>query len=105
MIDIINDKRTKGQEPYDLLDMLILAQDEETGEGMSNEQLVDEIITLFAAGHETTASTLTWLYYSLNKYKNIDKIIANFLFQVIGDFVKHKLYIKLMITIINNEKR
>ena len=53
--------------------MLILAQDEETGEGMSNEQLVDEIITLFAAGHETTASTLTWLYYSLNKYKNIDK--------------------------------
>jgi hypothetical protein len=37
--------------------------------------------------------------------KNIDKIIANFLFQVIGGFVKHKLYIKLMITIINNEKR
>jgi hypothetical protein len=37
--------------------------------------------------------------------KNIDKIIANFLFQVIGDFVKHKLYIKLMITIINNEKK
>ena len=73
LIDIINDKRTKVQEPHDLLDMLILAQDEETGEGMSNEQLVDEIITLFAAGHETTASTLTWLYYSLNKYKNIDK--------------------------------
>ena len=49
-----------------LLDMLILAQDEESGKGMSNNQLVDEIMTLFLAGHETTATTLTWTYFLLD---------------------------------------
>jgi len=72
-IEIINAKRKNIEEPYDLLDMLILAQDEDTGEGMSNEQLVDEIITLFVAGHETTATTMTWFYYSLNKFQGINK--------------------------------
>lgn len=44
----------------DLLDVLIAARDDESGRGMSDEQLRDEVMTVFIAGHETTAVTLTW---------------------------------------------
>ncbi|GAB3560122.1 cytochrome P450 [Spirosoma fluminis] len=44
----------------DLLDMLLNAEDEETGERMSDQQLRDECVTLFAAGHETTAVSMAW---------------------------------------------
>ncbi|MGD1922357.1 MAG: cytochrome P450 [Pleurocapsa sp.] len=46
----------------DILSLLLMAEDE-TGEGMSDEELHDELITLLFAGHETTASGLTWLFY------------------------------------------
>lgn len=51
--------------PDDLLSKLMLARDEETGEAMSDELLRDETITIFFAGHETTARTLTFLWYAL----------------------------------------
>ncbi len=44
----------------DLLDMLLAARDADTGQGMTDRELRDEVITTFAAGHETTAITLTW---------------------------------------------
>jgi len=46
----------------DLLSQLILLKDEETGEGMTDRQLRDEVMTLFLAGHETTAMGLTWIF-------------------------------------------
>src|SRR5262249_25819906 len=49
----------------DLLDMLLAARDPETGEGMSDRQLRDEILTIFMAGHETTANALSWVWYLL----------------------------------------
>ena len=49
----------------DLLDMLRLAEDEETGETMSDKQLRDECVTLFAAGHETTAVSMAWTTHLL----------------------------------------
>src|SRR5205823_3386026 len=51
----------------DLLDMLMDARDEETGEGMSDVQLRDEVMTIFAAGHETTANALVWTWYFLGR--------------------------------------
>jgi cytochrome P450 len=61
--------RRAGCEPkHDLLDMLLAARDEETGEGMSDRELRDEILTMFAAGHETTAITLTWTFYLLSQH-------------------------------------
>jgi cytochrome P450 len=45
--------------------MLLNCRDEETGEGMSDRELQDEIITLINAGHETTATTLAWTWYLL----------------------------------------
>ncbi|MCA1566688.1 MAG: cytochrome P450 [Acidobacteria bacterium] len=63
---IINERRASGADRGDLLSMLLLAQDEEdaTG-GMSDEQLRDEALTIFLAGHETTANALAWTWYLL----------------------------------------
>jgi cytochrome P450 len=44
------------------------AWDEQTGEGMSDKQLRDEVVTLFLAGHETTANALTWASYLLSTH-------------------------------------
>ena len=48
--------------------LLIEARDEQTGEGMSDKQLRDEVVTLFLAGHETTANALTWAWYLLSQH-------------------------------------
>lgn len=56
----------RGRE-LDLLDMLLQAKDEQSGEGMTDLQLRDEVITLIIAGHETVASALTWTWYLLAK--------------------------------------
>jgi cytochrome P450 len=61
----IDERRQKGSTRLDLLAMLMSAQDEETGEGMSDQQMRDEMITIFLAGHETTASLLGWTWYLL----------------------------------------
>lgn len=62
----IKDRReaiaTNKLEYRDILSLLLMATDE-TGEGMSDEELHDELITLLFAGHETTASALAWLFY------------------------------------------
>jgi cytochrome P450 len=52
----------------DLLSMLMQARDAETGEGMSDRQLRDEVMTVFLAGHETTANALTWAFYLLSRH-------------------------------------
>ena len=65
--DIIEHRRKGNQQYDDLLAMLIEAKDEETGEQMSNLQLRDETMTIFLAGHETTALALAWLWYLLDK--------------------------------------
>ena len=65
---IIAQRRTANQDKDDLLSMLMLARDEETGEGMNNKQLRDEVMTLLLAGHETTAVALSWALYLLARH-------------------------------------
>ncbi len=67
VLGIIAERRRSGVEHDDLLDMLIRARDEETGESMTDAQLRDEVITLVLAGHETTATALSWTFYLLSK--------------------------------------
>lgn len=69
MIEELIDKRLKeGSQDYDdLLSLLIDARDEETGEPFSRQQVIDEVKTFIAAGHETTAHGLTWMFYLLAK--------------------------------------
>ena len=52
----------------DLLTILMLARDAETGEAMGDAQLRDEVMTLMIAGHETTANALSWLWYLLDRH-------------------------------------
>lgn len=65
---IIEERRRTGVDHGDLLSMLLMAQDEEgDGSGMSDAQVRDEAMTLFLAGHETTANALTWTWYLLSQ--------------------------------------
>ncbi|HJX95032.1 MAG TPA: cytochrome P450 [Candidatus Acidoferrum sp.] len=61
---IIAEKRASGRDSGDLLSMLLAAHDED-GSRMTDQQLRDEAITLFLAGHETTANTLSWTWWLL----------------------------------------
>jgi len=64
---IINERRKSGEDKGDLLSMLLMAQDEDDGETMTDEQIRDECLTLFLAGHETTANALVWTFYLLSQ--------------------------------------
>jgi cytochrome P450 len=64
---IIADHRRHDMDTGDLLSMLLAARDEE-GQPMSEQQLRDEVITLFIAGHETTANALAWSFYLLSQH-------------------------------------
>ncbi len=55
----------------DLLDMLLEARDADTGEPMSRQQVRDEVVTVFSAGHETTAHSLAWTWYLLAQHPEI----------------------------------
>jgi cytochrome P450 len=64
--EVIGHRRGTG-EGGDLLSMLLEARDEQTGEGLSLQQLRDQVITLLVAGYETTANALSWTWYLLSQ--------------------------------------
>src|SRR6266700_2650341 len=65
---IITQRRQQNTDADDLLSMLLLARDEETGQGMNDQQVRDEVITLLIAGHETVSTALTWTWYLLSQH-------------------------------------
>ena len=66
--------------------MLLLAQDEEGDGGrMTDEQLRDEAMTIFLAGHETTANALTWTWYLLSQNPDAEAKLHAELDEVLGD--------------------
>lgn len=82
---IIAEHRQKPEaNPNNLLSMLLRAQDEETGESMSDRQLRDESLTIMTAGHETTAVALSWMWYLLAQHKNVERKLHNELSGVLG---------------------
>lgn len=80
---IIDERRRSGDDRSDLLSMLLDARDE-NGSSMSDEQIRDETLTLFLAGHETTANALTWTWYLLSEHpekaaelhRELDEVLA-----------------------------
>jgi cytochrome P450 len=70
--------------PDDLLSKLMLARDEETGQAMSDTLLRDEAITIFFAGHETTARTLTFLWYALSENPGVARRLHEEIDTVVG---------------------
>lgn len=80
---IIAQRRASEADQGDLLSMLLLARDED-GSQMTDEQLRDETMTLFLAGHETSANSITWAWYLLSQhpdieakmYEELDRVLA-----------------------------
>lgn len=70
--DLVNRRRENGEEHPDFLGMLMTARDKETGDAMSERELIDEVMTLVVAGHETTASGLNWTWYLLSQHPDVD---------------------------------
>ena len=60
--------RAPEAEPKDLLARLIAARDTETGGGMTAKEVRDQVVTIFMAGHETTAQALSWTFYLLSQH-------------------------------------
>lgn len=71
--------------PADLLTMLLQARDADTGEQMSDKQIRDEVVTIFFAGHETTASTLSWAWYVLARRPDLATEMAAEARSVLGN--------------------
>lgn len=69
----------------DMLGMLMEARDQKSGQVMPDNQLVSEIMTLIVAGHETTASTLNWIWYLLSKNPEVEMTLSSELHAICGD--------------------
>jgi cytochrome P450 len=73
---IIADRRQSGRDEADLLSMFLSARDEETGAGMTDQQLRNEVMTMLLAGHETTSLALSWTYCLLSQHSDAERAIA-----------------------------
>jgi cytochrome P450 len=82
---MINERRRNPSDRGDLLSMLLLAQDEEAGgERMTDQQVRDEAMTIFLAGHETTANALSWTWYLLGGAPDVEARLHDEVDRVLG---------------------
>ena len=84
VFDLIAQRRATQSSRDDLLTMFMEARDEETGEGMNDRQLRDEVLTMFLAGHETTSNALAWTFYLLSTHPGIRRRLCAELEAVTG---------------------
>ncbi|HYI93115.1 MAG TPA: cytochrome P450 [Bryobacteraceae bacterium] len=82
---MIADRRASKVDNGDLLSMLLLAVDDEGSGGMSDKQVRDEALTLFLAGHETTATALTWTWYLLSQSPEVEERMRTEIREVLGE--------------------
>lgn len=66
-------RRASGEEHFDFLALLMSARDRESGAPMAERELIDEVMTLIVAGHETTASGLNWTWYLLTQHPDVEE--------------------------------
>jgi cytochrome P450 len=72
---LVKRRREEKTEHFDFLGMLMDARDKESGSPMSERELVDEVMTLIVAGHETTASGLNWTWYLLSQNPEAERLL------------------------------
>ncbi|HEY4214427.1 MAG TPA: cytochrome P450 [Steroidobacteraceae bacterium] len=70
--ELVRRRRENQEEHFDYVGMLMTARDKETGDPMSDRELIDEVMTLVVAGHETTASALNWTWYLLSQHPEVE---------------------------------
>jgi cytochrome P450 len=68
--ELIERRRREPEERFDFLEMLMAARDRENDAPMSNKEMIDEVMTLIVAGHETTAAALTWTWYLISQHRD-----------------------------------
>jgi cytochrome P450 len=66
--ELIDRRRREPEEHFDFLSMLMATRDRDTDAAMSDKELIDEVLTLIVAGHETTAAALTWTWYLISQH-------------------------------------
>jgi cytochrome P450 len=82
---LIEERRRSGEDRGDLLSLLLLARDPEgDGSQMTDAQLRDEAMTIFLAGHETTANALTWTWYLLSQNAEVEAKLHEEIDAVLG---------------------
>ena len=81
---IVEREATREAQSKDLLGRLIAARDEETGGGMTAQEVRNQVVTIFMAGHETTALALTWTWYLLSQHSAVEAKLHAELDAVLG---------------------
>ena len=69
---MIEARRQRGEQKDDLLGTLLMARDADTSASLSDRELRDELVTMIAAGHETTALALSWTFYLLAQHPEVE---------------------------------
>jgi Cytochrome P450 len=85
ILRLVRARRASAGDRHDLLSVLLRARDADTGEGMNDRQLRDELVTMFVGGQETTAIAMTWLWYVLDQYPEVDRRLRAEVANVLGD--------------------
>jgi cytochrome P450 len=73
VVQVAARRRRDNMNAADILGMIMQARDRDSGEAMPDHQLVNEIMTLIVAGHETTAGTLNWAWYLLSQHPEVEE--------------------------------
>jgi cytochrome P450 len=84
LFEIIRGRRKENRSYSDLLDMLLNSRYEDTGQGMTDQQLRDELTTIYVAGHETSANALTWAFYLLAQNQHVVDLMLEEYSRVLG---------------------
>ncbi|MDH3709744.1 MAG: cytochrome P450 [Cyclobacteriaceae bacterium] len=84
MMEVVHQRRAENRIPHDFVGMMMSAKDKISGEPMKDKHLLDEIITLIVAGHETTASSLSWIWYLLSQNPQAEAKLHQEIEQQIG---------------------
>ncbi|MCK6545934.1 cytochrome P450 [Myxococcota bacterium] len=84
---VITERRARGVDGTDLLGMLMSARDESDGQGMTDQQLLDEVLTLVLAGHETTANALSFALHLLARHPEQQRALEDHVDATLGDRV------------------
>ncbi|GGW28599.1 cytochrome P450 [Streptomyces xantholiticus] len=84
--EVIATTRESGQaDRPDLLSVLLATRDADTGEGLTDTEVRDELVTILFAGTETTASTLSWAFHELARHPDVEKQLVAEIDEVVGD--------------------
>jgi cytochrome P450 len=77
ILQVIERRRKDTATSTDALGMLMQARDPQSGQLMQDSQLIDEVLTLIVAGHETTASTLNWAWYLISQHPEVEQSLSD----------------------------